>query len=206
MRDLYRQERKLRDAIGGHVAGVDEVGRGPLAGPVVAAAVILPEKPRLRGINDSKQLTPEERERLFGRILESALAIGVGWCSTGRVDRLNILRASHRAMARASKRLRTAPAHLLVDGLFVPGLPYPQTAVVGGDGRCACIAAASIVAKVLRDRLMVRLGARYPVYGFEHNMGYPTPEHFEALAKSGPCIHHRKSFAPVRESLMESLF
>jgi ribonuclease HII len=206
VRDLYRQERKLRDSIGGHVAGVDEVGRGPLAGPVVAAAVILPEKPRLRGINDSKQLTPEERERLFGLILESALAIGVGWCSSRRIDRINILRASHRAMARAAKRLRTAPAHLLVDGLFVPGLPYPQTSVVGGDGRCACIAAASIVAKVLRDRLMIRLAVRYPVYGFEHNMGYPTPEHFEALAKSGPCRHHRQSFAPVRESLMESLF
>jgi ribonuclease HII len=206
VRDLYRRERKLQDEVGGFIAGVDEVGRGPLAGPVVAAAVILPPKPRIRGLNDSKVLSPEMREHLFELILESALSIGVGWCSSRHIDRVNILRASHRAMLRATDRLRTPPLHLLVDGLFVPGLPYPQTPVVGGDGRCACIAAASIVAKVLRDRLMVRLSSRYPDYGFDHNMGYPTPEHFEALARSGPCAHHRKSFAPVRESLEGNLF
>ncbi len=205
MRDLYAHERGLADALGGLVAGIDEVGRGPLAGPVVAAAVILAPEPRIRGLNDSKVLLPATRDRLFERILEEAVAVGVGWATSRAVDRVNILRASHAAMRRAALRLRLAPAHLLVDGVFVPELPFPHTPIVKGDSRCACIAAASIVAKVLRDRLMIRLGARYPEYGFERNMGYPTPEHRRALAKSGPCLHHRVSFAPVREALEGTL-
>lgn len=205
MRDLYRQERRLGAAWAGPIAGVDEVGRGPLAGPVVAAAVILPDAPRIEGLDDSKVLLPEEREALFVRLCEVASAIGVGWASSRAVDRINILRASHRAMRRAIGRLAVKPVHLLVDGLAVPDLPFPQTAIVKGDAHCACIAAASIVAKVLRDRLMVRLGARYPEYGFDRNMGYPTPEHREALAKSGPCLHHRRSFAPVRAALQGML-
>lgn len=206
MRDLYRRERRYRRVLSGFVAGVDEVGRGPLAGPVVAAAVILPESPLLPDLDDSKALLPSERAELFERIRERAVAIGVGWASSRAVDRVNILRASHVAMRRAVARLSVAPEHLLVDGLPVPELSVPHTAIVKGDARCACIAAASIIAKVLRDRLMVRLGARYPQYGFDRNMGYPTPEHREALAKSGPCLHHRRSFAPVRESLERTLF
>jgi ribonuclease HII len=205
VRDLYRRERRLSELVRGLVAGVDEVGRGPLAGPVVAAAVVLPDSPRIEGLADSKTLDPGERELVFARIVEAARAIGVGWASSRAVDRVNILRASHHAMRRAVARLAVHPAHLLVDGLPVPGLPVPHTAIVRGDARCACIAASSIVAKVLRDRLMIRLAARYPEYGFERNMGYPTPEHRLALARSGPCLHHRLSFAPVREALQGML-
>jgi ribonuclease HII len=204
-RDLYRRERALARKLGGPVAGLDEVGRGPLAGPVVAAAVVLPPRGRIAGLGDSKTLEPEERERLFGEIREHALAVGVGWATSGEVDRLNILRASHRAMARAAARLRVSPAHLLVDGLPVDGLPVDHTAIVKGDGKCACIAAASIVAKVLRDRLMRRIAERFPQYGFERNMGYPTPEHREALARTGPCLHHRLTFFPVRDALQLEL-
>ncbi|HMB67726.1 MAG TPA: ribonuclease HII [bacterium] len=204
-RDLYRRERALARKHGGPVAGLDEVGRGPLAGPVVAAAVVLPPRGRIAGIGDSKTLDPDERERLFGEIREHALAVGVGWATSGEVDRRNILRASHLAMARAAARLRLSPAHLLVDGLPVEGLPMEHTAIVKGDGKCACIAAASIVAKVLRDRLMRRIAGRFPQYGFDRNMGYPTPEHREALARTGPCLHHRLTFFPVREALQLEL-
>jgi ribonuclease HII len=203
--DLYRRELRLAQLYEGPIAGVDEVGRGPLAGPVVAAAVVLPRTPRIKGLADSKVLERAERDEIFHRILALALAVGVGWCSSGEIDRVNILRASHKAMRRAIARLSTRPAHLLVDGLPVPDLPLPHTAIVGGDGRCACVAASSIVAKVLRDRLMIRLAQRYPDYGWHTNMGYPTPEHFDALAKRGPCLHHRLSFAPVRESLQGTL-
>jgi ribonuclease HII len=199
--DLYQRERLLARELGGPVAGVDEVGRGPLAGPVVAAAVVLAPGEPIAGLADSKKLTAAARRRLFARIRREAVAIGVGWCSSGAVDRLTIGEATHHAMRRALGRLPVAPAHILVDGLPVPGLPVAHTAVVGGDAQCACVSAASIVAKVLRDRLMVRLGARYPQYGFERNKGYPTAEHREALAKSGPCRHHRRSYAPVRAVL-----
>lgn len=202
---LYRTERDLARNLGGPVAGIDEVGRGPLAGPVVAAAVVLPSRGRLAGIGDSKEICPEERERLFAEIRRSARAIGVGWATSGEVDRINILQASIRAMARAAARLPERPVHLLVDGLPVEGLPLPHTAIVKGDAKCACISAASIVAKVLRDRLMKRLSARFPQYGFDRNMGYPTPEHREALARSGPCLHHRMTYAPVREALQLEL-
>jgi ribonuclease HII len=199
--DLYRRERNLSRRVGGLIAGVDEVGRGPLAGPVVAAAVVLPTARRLRGLGDSKEIPSELREELFGALVREAQAIGIGWATSSQVDRWNILRASHRAMARAVSRLAFPPAHLLVDGLPVEGLPLPHTAVVGGDAKCACVGAASIVAKVFRDRFMEKLARRYPRYGFERNKGYATEEHLEALAKFGPCRHHRMSFAPVREAL-----
>lgn len=204
--DLWRRELRLARAAGGPVAGVDEVGRGPLAGPVVAAAVVLSSERRVEGLADSKTLDADEREELFRALRRDAAAIGVGWATSGEVDRLNILRASHRAMARAVRRLPLRPAHLLVDGRPVHGLPVRSTAIVKGDAKCACVAAASIVAKVLRDRLMTRLARRHPGYGFDRNMGYGTPEHCEALAKSGPCAHHRRSFAPVREALTADLF
>jgi len=204
-RDKYRRERELARKHGGPVAGIDEVGRGPLAGPVVAAAVVLGRGVRIAGLGDSKTLSAEEREELFAAIRRAARGIGIGWATTGEVDRVNILRASHLAMARAASRVPPPVTHLLVDGLAVPGLPLPHTAVIRGDALCACVSAASIVAKVVRDRLMTRLARRYPAYGFERNMGYGTPEHLEALARSGPCPHHRMTFAPVREALQLEL-
>lgn len=201
MADLYRLERELQDRFGGPVAGIDEVGRGPLAGPVVAVAVVLPESLPIRGLGDSKALSPTRRDALFVEILETATSVGIGWSTHGAIDRMNILRATHRAMNRAVARLPELPVHLLVDGLPVPGLPRPHTAIVRGDSKCACISAASIVAKVFRDRYMVHLAARYPNYGFDANMGYPTPDHRRALAAWGPCVHHRRSFSPVREAL-----
>jgi ribonuclease HII len=203
-RDLYRRERELSRKLGGPVAGIDEVGRGPWAGPVVCAAVILPAE-TIDGLADSKVLEESERDRLCALILASA-DVGVGWATTRDVDRLNILQATYRAMRFAIARLRSRPVHLLVDGREVPGLSVPHTALVKGDARCACISAASIVAKVVRDRFMRHTAMRYPEYGFDKNKGYGTPEHREALARSGPCALHRTSFAPVALTRQGALF
>jgi ribonuclease HII len=194
--DPYAQETALADHLRGPVAGIDEVGRGPLAGPVVAAAVTLPQR-RIEGLADSKTLDEETRERLFREIVASGAGIGVGWATTRQIDRINILQATHRAMVRAVARLPERPVHLLVDGREVPPLGKAQTALVQGDAKCACISAASIVAKVVRDRFMARLARRFPAYGFDRNKGYGTAEHMQALVESGPCPHHRRSFAPV---------
>ncbi len=176
------------------VAGVDEVGRGPLAGPVIAAAVILPVGVGIRGVDDSKKLTAEKRESLLLEIRDKALAIGVGGASTREIDRINILRASHLAMARAIQRLPRAPQHVIVDGLPVPDLGPNATFVIDGDAKVHCIACASIVAKCLRDRLMRMLSMRYPVYGWDHNCGYATADHRSAIFESGFSPHHRRSF------------
>ena len=184
------------------VAGVDEAGRGPLAGPVVVAAVVF-EGRFPQGLDDSKRLPPAERERLYEKILAAA-TVSVVVASRARVDRMNILRASLWGMSRAVAGLSCRPDHVLVDGnMLPPGLPCPAEAVVGGDGLCVSIAAASIVAKVTRDRLMGCLGRAFPDYGFEQHMGYSTPGHFEALREHGPCVHHRRSFEPVRVALGE---
>lgn len=185
----------------GLVAGVDEAGRGPLAGPVVAAAVIFRPEQRVPGVTDSKQLTECQRDELVVAIRRRALCVGVGAASCAEVDRINILRATHLAMERAVSRLAVAPDHILVDGLPVPTLGPHQTAVVGGDARSYTIACASIVAKTVRDRLMRRLAGRYPGYGWETNVGYGTPEHVHALATRGPTPHHRRTFVPVQLSL-----
>jgi ribonuclease HII len=182
------------------VAGVDEAGRGPLAGPVVVAAVLF-EGRIPKGLDDSKKLTAAERERLYDIILEKA-AVSVVVASRARVDRMNILRASLWGMSRAVAGLSRCPDYVLVDGnMLPPGLPCPAEAVIGGDGLSVSIAAASIVAKVTRDRLMAQLGLAFPDYGFGEHKGYSTPGHFEALDRHGPCIHHRRSFAPVRIAL-----
>jgi ribonuclease HII len=178
------------------VAGCDEAGRGPLAGPVVAAAVILNPKKIPRGLNDSKKLTAEEREKLYEKICATA-EVAVAFGSTERIDRDNILRASLWALARAVHALPLRPKLVFVDGNMKINCGCDCQAVVGGDARVLSIAAASIVAKVTRDRLMTRLGAALPGYGFERHMGYSVPEHFAALDKLGPTIHHRRSFAPV---------
>ena len=185
------------------VAGIDEVGRGPLAGPVVAAAVILPRDCWIEGVADSKKLNADRRLDLYQKIIRTALVCGVGAASCREIDRINIRRATALAMQRAIARLGGAD-HLLVDGLAVPELgTETHTAFVGGDGCVHCISAASIVAKVTRDRLMARLAARYPQYGWERNMGYGTPEHLEALDRLGPTPHHRRSFQPCQFDFAE---
>lgn len=184
-----------------HVAGVDEAGRGPLAGPVVAAAVIFRPEDRVPGVTDSKKLTPEVRQELVVEIRRRALCIGVGAASPREVDRLNILRATHLAMRRALEHLSIPPQHVLVDGLPVPGLGPHHTAIVDGDAKSYTIACASVVAKTTRDRLMRRLAPRYPEYGWETNVGYGTPEHVDALDEVGPTPHHRRTFVPVQLSL-----
>jgi ribonuclease HII len=187
-----------------NAAGADEAGRGPLAGPVVAAAVILPDGFDLEGINDSKQLTPKAREEQETRIKAFAIwAVEPAWHD--EVDRLNILHASLAAMARAVARLSVKPSLVLIDGNRLPnGLGCDARAVIKGDGKVACIAAASILAKVERDRIMCRLAGEYPDYGFERHFGYPTPDHLAALAKHGPCPIHRRSFVTVQQSLQAS--
>ncbi len=184
------------------LAGVDEAGRGPLAGPVVAAAVLLtPEAPRLEGVDDSKQLTRRRREQLAAAIV-STLPVGVGAASTREIDRLNIRVATALAMRRAVLRLPGAADALLVDGLPMAEIGLPHEALVGGDRRSYAIACASIVAKTVRDRLMRRLAARYPAYGWERNCGYGTPDHRSALERCGITPHHRRSFGPVRQLML----
>jgi ribonuclease HII len=188
------------------VAGVDEAGRGPLAGPVVAAAAILspgwagtglPEE--LAGLNDSKQLTEAQRERYFDFISAcSDIEFGVARVDAEQIDAINILQATHHAMNHALAQLRPLPPHALVDGRPVKSLRIPQTAIVKGDARSFSIAAASILAKVTRDRLMLEYHARYPEYGFDAHKGYGTAQHLAALEKFGPCPIHRKSFAPLK--------
>ena len=187
---------------GGRVAGVDEVGRGPLAGPVVAAAVVFPMglTPALAELlDDSKKLTAEQRNLAYSALYASGLAeIGVGAASVGEISRINILQAALLAMHRAVSRLPSLPDIALVDGNRKPRLACPVRCVVGGDALCLSIAAASIVAKVVRDRAMTRLSMRFPVYGWHSNAGYSTPPHRAAIAQHGPCRHHRPTFGAVR--------
>jgi ribonuclease HII len=193
-------ERKLREKGCQWIAGVDEAGRGPLAGPVVAAAVILPEHFYLPGINDSKKLTEQMREKFFNRIMEEAVSVGIGFVSAKEIDNINIYEASKLAMIKAVKQLNPQPEHLLVDALSLP-VSIPQTSLVKGDAKSFTIAASSIVAKVTRDRYMKRLGEKYPQYGFEHHMGYGTKLHLEAIKEHGVTSEHRKSFSPIQMAL-----
>lgn len=180
------------------LAGVDEVGRGPLAGPVVAAAVILDPQAVPEGLDDSKNLTPARRDELFALIAQSALAIGVASATAAEIDAINIRQATLLAMRRAVAALAVLPAFVLVDGNDPPTLACPAESVIGGDAQIASIAAASIVAKVTRDAMMARLCARYPAYGFSLHAGYGTPRHRAAIQAHGPCPEHRYSFAPVK--------
>lgn len=198
-------DRKLEKALGALVCGVDEAGRGPLAGPVVAAAVILPARlPRglSAGIDDSKKFARERREALYAAIVECC-SIGVGEASVGEIDRLNIFRAAMLAMQRAVAALPAAPEHAIVDGNHAPTFACAATAVVAGDARCLSVAAASIVAKVTRDRFMIARAAEYPGYGWEKNMGYGTAEHLAGLKRLGPTPLHRAHFAPVAQLGLE---
>lgn len=187
-RELNRQGFKF-------VAGVDEVGRGPLAGPIVAAAVILPEKINLPGLNDSKRLSEIQRERLFSLIKKQAIAIGLARLSHHEIDRIKIGQANLLVMKQAVLALPFPPNYLLLDGRQKIRLVLPQRCLIGGDGKCASIAAASIIAKVTRDHLMLDYHEKYPEYGFDRHKGYGTAEHFKKLARFGPCEIHRRSFA-----------
>ena len=185
----------------GLVAGVDEAGRGPLAGPVVAAAVILDELKPIRGLKDSKVLTALKRERLFDEIHAKALCLSIAQASVEEIDTLNILQATMLAMKRAVEGLRLRPNKVLVDGNRLPQLRIQAEAIVRGDAKVKAISAASILAKVHRDRLCLELHREHPQYGFDGHKGYSTPEHLAALRAHGACPHHRRSFAPVRETL-----
>ena len=196
LRPSFRRERAAMKRGVWPIAGCDEAGRGPLAGPVVAAAVILDPKRIPRGLNDSKKLTPPERKALYHRICDCA-EVAVAFGSTARIDRDNILQASLWALARAVAALSIRPNLVFVDGRDRIDVPCDCQAVISGDAIVSSIAAASIVAKVTRDALMRQIGAAHPGYGFERHMGYSVPEHFEALRKLGPTIHHRRSFSPV---------
>jgi ribonuclease HII len=193
-------ERDLRSQHGPMIAGVDEVGRGPLAGPVVACAVVMPPDRRaMPGINDSKQLSAKQREKVIGKIRANAIAIGIGAASVREIDRLNILQASILAMRRALRRLPLTPDHIVVDGRTVRTMDFVHTAVIHGDARCYSIACASIVAKITRDRVMRALASRYPVYKWEENAGYSTAWHLKSIGVHGITPHHRRSFLPVSQ-------
>ncbi|MDY3909058.1 MAG: ribonuclease HII [Eubacterium sp.] len=176
------------------ICGIDEAGRGPFAGPVVAGAVVLPPGLKIEGLNDSKQVSKSNRERLFDEIMEKAVSVGVGMSSPARIDEINILQATYEAMQHAVEDLQVVPDLLLNDAVTIPQIPIKQVGIVKGDARSLSIAAASIIAKVTRDRLMVEYASLYPEYGFEKNKGYGSAEHREALQKYGPCPIHRNTF------------
>ncbi len=188
------------------VAGLDEAGVGSMAGPVVAAAVIFQPEAFIRGVNDSKQLKPDEREAYFTKIHQHAVAVGVGIASQSEIDELNIFWATMLASRRAILSMVQKPDHVLVDGRLIPDLKLPQTRIVSGDRKSFCIAAASIIAKVTRDRMMIEYDAQFPGYGFAQHKGYCTRVHFELLERLGPSPLHRRSFAPVWEAAQRKLF
>ena len=192
--DLTAMEKRLHREGYRLICGVDEAGRGPLAGPVYAAAVILPETAEIAGLNDSKKLSEKKRDELFDVIREKALDFGIASASPEEIDEVNILNAVYMAMNRAVRQLRTIPELLLIDGNRNEGIEGPSRCVVRGDATCACIAAASILAKVSRDRFMIEMSKRYPQYGFERHKGYGTAFHYEKLREYGPCEIHRASF------------
>lgn len=201
-RDLLAYEKKLYKKNITLIAGVDEVGRGPLVGPVVAAAVILPKNYKLEGLDDSKKLTEKKREKLFPIIMNDAIAVGIGECSAKEIDEINIYEASRKAMVRAIDNLNVKPEHILVDAmpLFTD---IPHDAIIHGDALSLSIAAASVIAKVTRDKMMIELDEKYPMYGFKKHKGYPTKLHLENLHKYGPLENYRFTYGPVRDLIIK---
>ena len=191
---MYEIENRLKESGYNLIAGVDEAGRGPLAGPVYAAAVILPENTIIRGINDSKKISEKKREELYGEITEKALAYCIASVDEKRIDEINILNATFEAMNKAVQGLTSVPDYVIIDGNRISGMTIPHETVVKGDSKSISIAAASILAKVSRDRFICDMAAKYPEYGFEKHKGYGTKAHTEALLKYGPCEIHRRSF------------
>ena len=190
--EMFSYEREYSDYE--YICGIDEVGRGPLAGPVVACAVILPKDCDILYLNDSKKVSEKKRELLYDEIMEKAVAVSIGEASWKRIDEINILQATYEAMREAINKLQVKPDILLNDAVTIPGVEIKQVPIIKGDAKSASIAAASIVAKVLRDRMMVEFGRKYPEYGFEKHKGYGTAAHIAALKENGPCEIHRRSF------------
>ena len=195
--DIYRHDDSFRDEGFDVIAGIDEAGRGPLAGPVVAAAVILPPHIRIKGLRDSKKIPEKERTLLFWEVLISAAAVGVGIVDNREIDRTNILRATKSAMKQAVEDLAWSPDALLVDAVTIPGITFRQFPIIKGDAKSAAVAAASIIAKYVRDTLMLYYDNLYPEYNFRRHKGYCTKDHIKMIALLGPCPIHRKSFRPV---------
>ena len=198
MNDLLEYEKELYKKGLNFIAGIDEVGRGPLCGPVVACACILPINYQLDGLNDSKKISEKKREELYEILIKDALSYGIGIISPKRIDEINILEATKEAMKEAVNNLDIKPEHLLIDAVKLD-IDINSTSIIKGDAKSASIAAASIIAKVTRDRMMIELSEMYPEYGFEKHKGYGTKEHIEALKKIGPCIYHRLSFLKFLE-------
>lgn len=203
--NLYQYEEQLEDLGIKYIAGVDEVGRGPLAGPVVVAAVILPLNLRIKGINDSKKLSLKKRNELYKIILNEALAVNVSFIDERVIDEINIYEATKKGMLEAISGLKIKPEHVLIDAMPIRELAIAHTSIIHGDALSASIGAASIIAKVTRDEYMDKMDIKYPNYGFKHHKGYCTKEHLEALEKYGPCEIHRKSFAPVKKFYTKQL-
>ncbi len=197
--DLLKYEKALYKNGVNLIAGVDEVGRGPLVGPVVAAAVILPVNYHLEGLNDSKKLTEKKRERFYDILMQEAVAIGIGEASAKEIDEINIYQASKLAMMRALKNLKIKPEHVLVDAMPLKEIDIPSTSIIHGDALSLSIAAASVIAKVTRDRMMIELDKKYPEYGFAQHKGYPTKKHLEVLQKYGVLDNYRFTYGPVRD-------
>jgi ribonuclease HII len=200
--EMSKYENALREKGLTYIAGIDEVGRGPLAGPVVTAAVILPEDFYIPGLNDSKKLSEAKRERFYDEIKEKAIAIGVGIVSPQVIDEINIYQATKQAMLDAVANLSCTTEYLLIDAMKLP-TPIPQTSIIKGDAKSISISAASIIAKVTRDRMMKELGEKYPAYGFEQHMGYGTKQHLEAIEAHGVLEEHRKSVAPIKDMIQK---
>lgn len=203
--NLYQYEEQLEDLGIKYIAGVDEVGRGPLAGPVVVAAVILPLNLRIKGINDSKKLSLKKINELYKIILNEALAVNVSFIDERVIDEINIYEATKKGMLEAISGLKIKPEHVLIDAMPLRELAIAHTSIIHGDALSASIGAASIIAKVTRDEYMDKMDIKYPNYGFKHHKGYCTKEHLEALEKYGPCEIHRKSFAPVKKFYTKQL-
>lgn len=203
--NLYRFEEELYDMGFHNICGVDEVGRGPLAGDVVVCACILPPFLRINGINDSKKLTEKKRNELYDIIIKEAIAYEVVFISVDDIDNLNIYQATKKGMLTAIEKLKVKPDHCLIDAMPLSELDIEHTSIIHGDARCASIAAASIIAKVTRDRYMDELDKKYPEYGFKKHKGYATKMHLEALEKYGPCDIHRKTFSPVNKYFSKQL-
>lgn len=199
MEDLYKYENELYDAGINYIAGIDEVGRGPLIGPVVTACVILPKNFKCEGLTDSKKLSEKKREIFYDYIMEHALSIGIGVMSAEVIDEVNIYEATKLAMYEAIEKSKIKPEHVLIDAMKLEKLSIPSTSIIKGDAKSISIAAASVIAKVTRDKMMDELDEKYPMYGFKKHKGYPTKMHVEAIEKYGILDMHRKSFKPVSE-------
>ncbi len=204
MNELYKYEYELNKQGIEYIAGIDEVGRGPLVGPVVCACVILPKSFKLEGLTDSKKLTPKKRDLYYGIIREEALAIGLGIVDAKRIDEINIYQATKEGMMLSLKNVNHKVEHVLIDAMKLD-LDIPSTSIIKGDSKSISIAAASVIAKVTRDRMMDELDLVYPMYGFKNNKGYPTKEHLEAIIKYGITSYHRRSYKPVKDVIEEKI-